>query len=126
MRAPVGKPRNNALDETLHVATPYLLSLLLATGAFALPQAEAVVQFARVNGLDPCVASWMGEGLFDVAGPLRRALHAEEGQGCVSPEDQVRFLVRHWTTPYYARCRSVFDRGDLGAFRRCWGLGRSR
>jgi hypothetical protein len=110
----------------LHVAAPYLLSLLLATGVFAQPQAEAVVAFARVNGLDPCAASWMGEGLFDVAGTLRRDLHREEGAGCVSAERQVAFLVRHWTASYYTRCRAAFDRGDLGAFRRCWGLGRNR
>lgn len=101
-----------------------LLSMLLATGAFQKPQAEAVVQFAAMNHYQPCAASWRGEGLFDVSGTLRRQMHAETGYaGCVPSGLQVAFMVEHWRT---MKCRHRFDVGDLAVFRECWGLGRAR
>jgi hypothetical protein len=113
----------------LAISASALLALILATGIFAQPQAEAVVAFAAINHYEPCEASWMGEGLFDVAGPNRKALHDEEWpsayggvKGCVSPERQVAFMVRHWQD---RPCRRIFDAGDLSAFKRCWGWGKS-
>lgn len=103
-----------------------LLAMILATGAFQKPQAEAVVRFAAINHYEPCVraASWMGEGLFDVAGTLRRQMHAETGyRGCVPPGLQVAFMVKHWRT---MKCRRRFDAGDLTVFRECWGRGKGR
>ena len=80
--------------------------------------------------LNPCARSVFGEGLFDVAGTLRRAYHDEEWPsayasvpGCVAADRQVAFLVRHWRD---RTCRTRFDAGDLTAFRRCWGLGRTK
>lgn len=115
----------------MHVTQATLLTLLLATGIFGEPQARAVVEFSSRNmGLDPCARSTLGEGLFDVAGELRRDFHREEWPaqfagipGCIAPERQVAFLVRHWRD---RPCRARFDAGDLSAFRRCWGLGRQR
>lgn len=103
-----------------------LYAMIVATGIFAPPQAHAVVEFAAINHYEPCAASWMGEGLFDVAGVLRRQMHAETGyRGCVPAGWQVAFMARHWRT---MKCRRRFDAGDLSVFRECWGrgLGRNR
>lgn len=101
-----------------------LFGMLMAAGIFQPPQARAVVAFAAINHYEPCAASWMGEGLFDVAGTLRRQMHTETGyRGCVPAGLQVAFMVRHWES---RSCRRIFDAGDLSAFRRCWGLGHSR
>jgi hypothetical protein len=104
-----------------------LLSLLLATGLFGRPQAEAILAYSwGESRFDPCARSRMGEGLIGVAGTLRRLLHREVGTaGCVSPEAQVAFLARHWPA-LYPECAARFDAGDLGAFRRCWGRGHRR
>jgi hypothetical protein len=105
----------------LAITASALLAMLLNTGVFQRAQAEAVVAFAGINHYQPCAASWMGDGLFDVAGTLRAALHRETGyRGCVPPGLQVAFMVNHWKD---RPCRHVFDAGDLSAFHRCWGLG---
>lgn len=101
-----------------------LFGMLMAAGIFQPPQAHAVVAFAAINHYEPCAASWMGEGLFDVAGTLRRQMHAETGyRGCVPAGLQVAFMVRHWGA---MKCRHRFDGGDLRVFRSCWGLGVGR
>lgn len=102
-----------------------LIAMLLGTGVFELPQAQAVVAYAqRESGLDPCAKSWMGEGLFGLSGKLRREQHDEAGMsGCVPVEHQIEFMVAKWSE---RACRVRFDAGDLSAFQRCWGRGRQR
>lgn len=101
-----------------------LFGMLMASGIFQPPQAAAVVKFAAVNHYEPCAASRLGEGLFDVSGVLRRQMHAETGYaGCVPAGMQVAFMVNHWRQ---MKCRRRFDAGDLHVFHECWGLGRGR
>ena len=108
------------------MTSPALVALLLAAG-FAEPQARAIVEYSATQAgeqLDPCATSWMGDGLFGLTRELRRDLHREAGtHGCVSPEQQVNFAARAFPE-HYPNCAARFSRGDLGAFSRCFGLGR--
>jgi len=113
------------------MTAPALIALLVSAG-FAEPQAYAIEKYAvtqagyEIDGehiLDPCAKSWMGDGLFGLTRELRRSMHAEAGtRGCVSAEDQVRFIT-HAFPEHYPNCAARFVAGDLRAFRRCFGLG---
>ena len=65
----------------------------------------------------------MGDGLFGLTQRLRRDLHREAGTGgCVSAATQVNFIAHAWPE-HYPNCAGRFDRRDLRAFARCFGLG---
>lgn len=103
------------------------LTLMLLAAGFAPPQARAVVAYSwGESRLQPCANSVMGEGLFGVAGLMRRAAHADAHVvGCIPVETQVAFMAREWPR-LYPECSARFAAGDLGAFRWCWGLGHRR
>ena len=107
------------------MTAPALIALLIGAG-FAQPQAEAIAVYTQSQAgdqMDPCARSWMGDGLFGLTRQLRRDLHREAGtQGCVSAAQQVAFVARVWPQ-YYPHCAARFAKGDLPAFRRCFGLG---
>lgn len=100
--------------------------MLIATGVFGAPQANAVADYMeRGSRFDPCAYSKLGESLLDVAGIMRTRYHAELGSGCVDPKRQVEWLAATWPK-LYSECRKRFDAGDLNAFQRCWGYGHSK
>lgn len=111
------------------MTAPALIALLIGAG-FAQPQAAAIADYSLSQSgltrdeMDPCASSWMGDGLFGLTRQLRRDLHREAGtEGCVPAAKQVSFVARVWPQ-YYPNCAMRFAAGDLGAFRRCFGLGR--
>jgi hypothetical protein len=107
------------------MTAPALIALLIGVG-FARPQAEAIAVYSNSQAgqqLDPCASSRLGDGLFGLTRQLRRDLHREAGTGgCVSAEQQVRYVARVWPR-YYPNCAARFASGDLRAFYRCFGLG---
>jgi hypothetical protein len=107
------------------MTAPALIALLVGVG-FPQPQAAAIAVYSSSQAgqqLDPCASSWMGDGLFGLTRQLRRDLHREAGtQGCVPAAAQVNFVARAWRD-HYPNCAARFARGDLHAFRKCFGLG---
>ncbi len=107
------------------MTAPALIALLVGVG-FQQPQAEAIAVYSASQAgrqLDPCATSSMGDGLFGLTQQLRRDLHREAGtSGCVPAERQVNFIARAWPK-HYPNCAARFARGDLRAFRKCFGLG---
>jgi hypothetical protein len=107
------------------MTAPALIALLIGMG-FQQPQAQAIAEYSKSQAgeqLDPCATSWMGDGLFGLTRQLRRQLHREaQTAGCVAAATQVAFVARAWPE-HYPTCAARFARGDLHAFRRCFGLG---
>lgn len=100
-----------------------IIGMLIATGIFRAPQANAVADYMqRGSQFQPCAHSWRGESLLDVAGPMRKRFHVDLGPGCISVERQIAWLAVNWPK-LYPECRAKFDAGDLTAFQRCWGDG---
>jgi hypothetical protein len=110
--------------------TAAALTALLLT-AWPAPQAAEIHRYmvdATGKQLDHCARSRTGEGLVDATGALRRELHEFSGlpaTTCVPAADQVRYLAVAFPR-HYPKCALRFAAGDLAAFRRCWGWGRSR
>ena len=107
------------------MTAPALIALLVGVG-FPPPQAEAIAVYSSSQAgqqLDPCATSSMGDGLFGLTQRLRHDLHREAGTtGCVPAAAQVNFIAHAWPE-HYPNCDARFARGDLRAFRKCFGLG---
>lgn len=125
------------------------IAMLVGSG-FGERQAAAIARFSAVESspergafhlsmpLDPCAHSWRGEGLLGVTQRLRWELHEFAGAAdldhltfdvprgaCVSASMQAAYLAQAFPR-HYPVCAAEFARGDLGAFKRCWGEGHSR
>lgn len=107
--------------------TAPVLALMLMASGFAAPQAKAITHYSWIESrLDHCAHSRLGEGLFGVAGAMRRTAHESAGVGgCIPVSEQIAFMAREWPR-LYPVCAKRFAAGDLAAFKRCWGRGHRR